>query len=126
MRQSTTCAGEGRRRAGVDIAGGWTYLPTVVAAIGPGNGRGTGHMTHYDRHYVGEEDAEVAAIRDIHEYLSEKQWNFLIAQATGKKAKAQELDFMLCFCGVQGFPNHAFIQVFRPQEYQAWFDSLPD
>jgi hypothetical protein len=84
-------------------------------------------MTHYERRYAGEADADVSAIRDIHEYLSERQWNVIIAAAHNRDENCPKaLDFCLCFMGVQGFPNHAFIRVFRPEQYDEWYAGLPE
>jgi hypothetical protein len=41
-------------------------------------------------------------------------------------ASARQVDLMLCFTGVTGFPNFAFIRQFMPDQYRAWYDSLPD
>ncbi len=84
-------------------------------------------MTHYDRHYANEADADVAAIRDIHEYLNARQWDAIIQAAFNREENdPRALDFCLCFMGVQGFPNHAFIRVFRPDQYGEWYNGLPD
>jgi hypothetical protein len=83
-------------------------------------------MTHYDRHYAGDPDADASAIRDICEYLSEEHWNAMIKAAMDPSASPRLLDMMLCMTGVQEFPNHAFIRVFRPDQYEEWFNSLPE
>lgn len=82
---------------------------------------------NYNRHYTGEENPDAAALRDIVDYLSEKQWNIILEAAKDRKQHGpQELDMYLCCVGVQGFPNHAFIRTFRPDQYDEWYESLRD
>lgn len=63
----------------------------------------------HNRHYAGDPDADVNAIRDINNYLSEKQWNIIIEAAFDREHN-----------------DPTFIRVFRPDQYQTWYDGLPD
>jgi hypothetical protein len=83
-------------------------------------------MSHYNRDYTNELDADTAAIADIQEYLSDKQWNRFMELVLDDEVTCQQIDFYLHFTGISGFPVFAFMRRFRAAEYQAWFDALPD
>lgn len=81
----------------------------------------------YERHYGKEESADADAMRDIVDYLEPRQWNLIIGAAQQPdQYSCKSLDFMLNFMGVQGFPCFAFIRTMRPDEYDAWYASLPE
>jgi hypothetical protein len=85
-------------------------------------------MTHYEIKYDGDVNnpaTRKAAIGDIREYLGDKSWNILMG-AVEKGVNPREIDMMLHFCGVRGFPIFAFIKEYMPDEYDAWYELLDD
>ena len=85
-------------------------------------------MTHYEVKYEGTvEDAatRAKAIADIKDYLSERQW-LVLMDSIKAGATPTQVDRMLWFTGVKGFPVFAFIRQFMPEQYQAWYDALPE
>lgn len=77
----------------------------------------------YSRHYIGNsrEELDASAVKDIKEYLTEKQWDIMM-QAVGGETW-QTVSHCLAFAGVGGYPVHAFGRAYMRVEYRAWMAS---
>jgi hypothetical protein len=86
-------------------------------------------MTKYERDYSKIEndlEKDQAAIKYIQDYLGPKAWTMLMTYIKDG-VPCKQIDRELCFCGVQGYPIFAFLKMYKPlEEYQAWYNSLPD
>ena len=66
-----------------------------------------------------------AAIKDIKDYLSEKQWDVFCEEArdTHTAQDFQKINFYMGFVGIEGFPVHAFGRRYCLEAYRAWMMS---
>lgn len=75
---------------------------------------------------VPEKQKDAKAIKDIKDYIAPEQWDILMQLVGDKTMPLTQIDIALHFCGVQGFPIFAFMRKYRPEDYSAWYESLPD
>ena len=88
-------------------------------------------MSHVDRHYNSPDRRanDAAAVADVKDYLSDKQWQAVCAyvdEIRAGRAKFQGLAFSLeVMAGVSGYPIHALGRTFCLEQYREWMHS-PD
>lgn len=82
----------------------------------------------YNRSYKGypsREAADAAAIGDIKEYCSEAMWETLLFEAgraaeRGTAEACKDMNIAMSFCGISGYPFHAFGRKYFLKAYRAW------
>jgi hypothetical protein len=68
-------------------------------------------------------EADEKAIKDLREYISEKNWEIIIrALCNGELTRFQDINVAFGFAGVTGYPVHAFGRLYCPKMHQEWMD----
>lgn len=83
-------------------------------------------MSHYTQSYAGlsRKEADDRAIEDAKDYLSDRQWQTVLALCEGGSIGA--LDFGLSIAGVRGYPFHAIARRYCLAAYREWMHSGDD
>lgn len=83
-------------------------------------------MSHYTRRYAGltRAEADTRAIEDAREYLSDKQWQTVLAIC--ESGQVETLNFGLAIAGVSGYPFHAIARRYCLDAYREWRASGED
>lgn len=90
-------------------------------------------MTHYNisyQDYSSRHEADLAAVADIHEYLSDQAWLFVLDLARDvvdarygfgpEGATIPAFRLALNLMGIEGYPVDAFCRVFLLEAYRDW------
>lgn len=67
-----------------------------------------------------EAERERRAIIDIIRYIGATRYKLLVRMAKDANTNLQAVNFSMAFCGVSGFPFHAFAKRYMPKKYEAW------
>lgn len=85
-------------------------------------------MGHRDVNYGKDsKESDARAILDIKAYVgaASETWEILLVEAgkvetTGTNEAFNDLQLAMSFCGIQGYPVHAFGRKYCPKAYRAW------
>lgn len=76
--------------------------------------------------YTRREEADLAAIHDMRNYLGDEKFGLLVRVTKEPGLTIGKLSFLMEFAGVSGYPSHAFCRRYCLDLYREWMHSGDD